>query len=98
EPVSHAEKASARQHRVGDAARGNIDHEFLDLAEIFAGPVDDVVAFERARRHYLRPGAAVARAATADDLGAAARGATLGRGYGCAGCHAIISFRLVERG
>ena len=53
---SHAEKAAERQHGIGDLAAVHVEHDFLDVAEIFVGRVVDIVADQRVGAHQSRAG------------------------------------------
>src|SRR5438132_10331251 len=72
---THAQKAAEGKDRVGDATAGDIEHERLDLAKVFAAGIDDAVAYQRCRVHDFR-----ARAIRAPTFGADNRRAAGGLG------------------
>ena len=72
---THAQKAAEGKDRVGDATAGDIEHDRLDLAKVFAARIDDAIAYQRCRVHDFR-----ARAIRAPTLGADNRRAAGGLG------------------
>jgi hypothetical protein len=46
--ASHSEQAAEFQHRIGDAATVDVDHQILDIAQVLPLAVDDLVAGDRA--------------------------------------------------
>src|SRR5918993_3304407 len=57
--LADAEKSADRHYRIRDAPRTHVEHDLLDLADVFTLCIDDRFAFERARGHDLGTRSAV---------------------------------------
>ena len=55
--VADPEESADRQHGVGNMPGARVEHDFLDLADVFALAAEHLVAVERARAHDVGAGA-----------------------------------------
>jgi hypothetical protein len=58
--LAHAEEAAEGQHGVGHLAGVHVEHDFLDVAQVFLGAVDDAVADQRVGPHQCGAGTGAA--------------------------------------
>src|SRR6185437_11734121 len=84
---AHPQKATRGNHRIGDSSAGDVEHDRLDLAQVFARQVDDAFATQCRRVHYVREWSIRCPWADIDDLRSAATVRCLRPGEVCLGDH-----------